>query len=167
MQEGIRWDGGGAPRPGVDRPLTVSELNASIRSRLEGSFPRVWLSGELSDVTIHASGHVYFTLKDGDAVLIAEGCTHHRQCNDIGSVKIPRALAKMTGKSLKFEFSSGTAFPPPMGRFSLVVQCGGCMLTRREVLRRIGAAREAGVPIVNYGMVLAAANGLKVEDVLV
>ena len=119
------------------------------------------------DIAAYLEGlKAILALKDGDAVLIAEGCTHHRQCNDIGSVKIPRALAKMTGKSLKFEFSSGTAFPLPMGRFSLVVQCGGCMLTRREVLRRIGAAREAGVPIVNYGMLLAAANGMRVEDVL-
>ncbi|MGN0833112.1 MAG: GTPase [Kiritimatiellia bacterium] len=106
-------------------------------------------------------------LKDGDTVLIAEGCTHHRQCNDIGSVKIPKALAKLTGKRLKFEFASGAAFPSPLAPFALVVQCGGCMLTRREVLRRIGVARDAGVPIVNYGMLLAAANGMRVEDVLV
>lgn len=120
------------------------------------------------DVAAYAEGlKALASLKDGDTVLIAEGCTHHRQCNDIGAVKIPKALAKLTGKSLQFEFSSGTAFPQPLDRFALVIQCGGCMLTRREVLRRIGVAREAGVPIVNYGMVLAAANGLKVEDVLV
>jgi len=113
------------------------------------------------------------TLKDGDCVLIAEGCTHHRQCGDIGSVKIPKALKKLTGKDLNFVFSSGTSFfDSSFRRFddstiALIVHCGGCMLTRREVLRRIGLAREAGVPIVNYGMVLAAANGLKVEDVLV
>ena len=120
------------------------------------------------DVAAYAEGlKALASLKDGETVLIAEGCTHHRQCNDIGAVKIPKALAKLTGKSLQFEFSSGTAFPQPLDRFALVIQCGGCMLTRREVLRRIGVAREAGVPIVNYGMVLAAANGLKVEDVLV
>ena len=119
------------------------------------------------DVAAYVDGLKAITaLKDGDAVLIAEGCTHHRQCNDIGSVKIPKALAKMTGKSLKFEFASGSAFPQPLDRFSLVVQCGGCMLTRREVLRRIDMAREAGAPIVNYGMLLAAANGMQVEDVL-
>ena len=100
-------------------------------------------------------------------MLIAEGCTHHRQCNDIGAVKIPKALAKLTGKSLQFEFSSGTAFPQPLDRFALVIQCGGCMLTRREVLRRIAACRAAGVPIVNYGLLLAAANGLRVTDVTV
>ena len=113
------------------------------------------------------------SLKDGDSVLIAEGCTHHRQCNDIGTVKIPKAIAKLTGKRLDFTFASGTAFPlpsslhPPSSSLlphpSLIVQCGGCMLTRREVLRRIGLAREAGVPIVNYGMVLALAAGVDLE----
>ncbi|MBR5549890.1 MAG: 50S ribosome-binding GTPase [Kiritimatiellae bacterium] len=114
-------------------------------------------------------------LKDGDTVLIAEGCTHHRQCNDIGAVKIPKALAKLSGgKKLNFVFSSGTGFSlesHSLQRFApstkhqapstnLVVHCGGCMLTRREVLRRIDCAKEAGVPIVNYGILLAAANGL-------
>ena len=114
-------------------------------------------------------------LKDGDTVLVAEGCTHHRQCNDIGAVKIPKALAKLAGgKKLNFVFSSGTGFPldsqssqrPAPGTrhqapgTNLVVHCGGCMLTRREVLRRVERAKEAGVPIVNYGILLAAANGL-------
>ena len=112
------------------------------------------------------------TLKDGDTVLIAEGCTHHRQCNDIGTVKIPRALEKLSGRKLNFEFASGGAFPADRtldGRrkTALIVHCGGCMLTRREVLLRIAFAKEAGVPIVNYGLVLAMANGLKVEDVLI
>ena len=109
-------------------------------------------------------------LKDGDRVLVAEGCTHHRQCNDIGTTKIPKALAKLTGRKLDFAFSSGGGFPlePADGaRVALVVHCGGCMLTRREVLRRIAACRAAGVPIVNYGLLLAAANGLRVTDVTV
>ena len=101
-------------------------------------------------------------LKDGDTVLIAEGCTHHRQCNDIGAVKIPKALAKLSGgKKLNFVFSSGATFNlRERADVALVVHCGGCMLTRREVLRRIDCAKEAGVPIVNYGILLAAANGL-------
>ena len=108
-------------------------------------------------------------------MLIAEGCTHHRQCNDIGAVKIPKALAKLSGgKKLNFVFSSGTGFSleshssqlfAPGTKHqapstNLVVHCGGCMLTRREVLRRIDCAKEAGIPIVNYGILLAAANGL-------
>ena len=101
-------------------------------------------------------------LKDGDTVLIAEGCTHHRQCNDIGAVKIPKTLAKLSGgKKLNFVFSSGATFGlSDRSGIALVVHCGGCMLTRREVLRRIDCAKEAGVPIVNYGILLAAANGL-------
>lgn len=107
-------------------------------------------------------------LKDGDTVLIAEGCTHHRQCNDIGAVKIPKALAKLSGgKKLNFVFSSGATFSlRERANVALVVHCGGCMLTRREVLRRIDCAKEAGVPIVNYGILLAAANGLSdISDV--
>ena len=101
-------------------------------------------------------------LNDGDTVLIAEGCTHHRQCNDIGAVKIPKALAKLSGgKKLNFVFSSGATFGlSDRSGIALVVHCGGCMLTRREVLLRIDCAKEAGVPIVNYGILLAAANGL-------
>ena len=105
-------------------------------------------------------------LKDGDTVLVAEGCTHHRQCNDIGTVKIPKALEKLSGRKLKFEFSSGGAFDlrraEDVAPYRLVVHCGGCMLTRREVLRRIALAKEAGVPIVNYGLLLAAASGIDV-----
>jgi len=102
-------------------------------------------------------------LKDGDTVLIAEGCTHHRQCNDIGSVKIPKALTRMSGRKLNFTFASGTGFDVT-SRPALIVHCGGCMLTRREVLRRISMAKDAGLPIVNYGMLLAAAAGVGLRD---
>ena len=111
------------------------------------------------------------SLKDGDTVLVAEGCTHHRQCNDIGTVKIPKALGKLSGKKLKFEFASGGTFglsAPAAenggGTVTMIVHCGGCMQTRREMLRRIALAKEAGVPIVNYGLVLAMANGLGLES---
>ena len=119
------------------------------------------------------------SLKDGDTVLVAEGCTHHRQCNDIGTVKIPKALETLSGKKLKFEFASGGEFPDfcasltsgretasPLFHPSLVVHCGGCMLTRREMQRRIAQAREAGVPIVNYGLVLAKASGIDIENLI-
>ena len=107
------------------------------------------------------------SLRDGDRVLVAEGCTHHRQCNDIGTVKIPAAIRGLSGRRLDFVFASGADFPLAANvPVALAVQCGGCMLTRREVQRRIGIAREAGVPIVNYGLVLAAANGLSIGDVL-
>lgn len=105
-------------------------------------------------------------LKDGDKVLVAEGCTHHRQCEDIGTVKIPRALRKLSGRNLEFEFSSGKSFSVSggAGKPALVVHCGGCMLTRREVGHRIALAADAGVPIVNYGILLAAAAGVPVAD---
>lgn len=102
-------------------------------------------------------------LSDGDVVLISEGCTHHRQCGDIGTVKLPRAIAKLAGKRLDFAFSSGGTFPFDVCRPKLVVHCGGCMLTRREMQRRIAVAVEAGIPITNYGLVLAAASGIDVE----
>ena len=110
------------------------------------------------------------SLNDGDTVLVAEGCTHHRQCNDIGTVKIPNALEKLSGRKLKFEFASGGAFDlrraEDVAPYRLVVHCGGCMLTRREMLRRIAQAKEAGVPIVNYGLVLAQANGIDVQPLI-
>lgn len=104
-------------------------------------------------------------LEDGDTVLVSEGCTHHRQCGDIGTVKIPRAIGRLTGKRLNFVFSSGGEFPVDKTRPKLVVHCGGCMLTRREVQRRISVAMEAGAPITNYGLALAAANGIAVDPV--
>ena len=106
-------------------------------------------------------------LKDGDVVLVAEGCTHHRQCNDIGTVKIPRVLRKLSGRDISFAFTSGNSFAiRPGAKPALVVHCGGCMLTRREVRRRIALAGEAGVPIVNYGLLLAMANGLRPDEVI-
>lgn len=109
------------------------------------------------DVEEFARGVVAIAnLKDGDKVLIAEGCTHHRQCNDIGTVKLPKAISKLSGKSLEFVFSSGRDFPLA-GDIALVVQCGGCMLTRRDVMNRIERARSAHIPIANYGMTLFAA----------
>ena len=99
-------------------------------------------------------------LRDGDRILVAEGCTHHRKEDDIGSVKIPRALRAKTGKRLEFEWCSGGDFPADLGRFALVVHCGGCMLTRREMMERLERVRAAGMPVTNYGMLLAKLNGI-------
>ena len=109
-------------------------------------------------------------LDDGDVVLVAEGCTHHRQCGDIGTVKLPKAVAKLTGKRLEFRFCSGGDFPlrnsqPSTLTPKLIIHCGGCMLARREMARRMDLARETGVPITNYGLVLAAANGIVADPV--
>ncbi len=94
-------------------------------------------------------------LKDGDTVLISEGCTHHRQCNDIGTVKMPNWVRKYTGKTLNFEFSSGKDFPEDLSKYSLVIHCGGCMLNAREMQARTGYASDYGVPMTNYGIAIA------------
>ena len=99
-------------------------------------------------------------LRDGDTVLIAEGCTHHRQCNDIGSVKIPNWLKKHTGKQLNIELCSGNEFPEDLTKYSLVIHCGGCMLTERAVKERMERAEEQGVPMTNYGIAIAYMKGI-------
>ena len=100
------------------------------------------------------------SLKDGDRVLIAEGCTHHRQCGDIGTVKIPGWLSDYTGKELIFETSSGTGYPDDLTPYALVVHCGGCMLNEREVKHRASKTASQGVPITNYGTMIAFVHGI-------
>lgn len=99
-------------------------------------------------------------LKDGSRVLISEGCTHHRQCDDIGTVKLPSWLKAYTGADLTFDFTSGTGFPEDVGAYDVIVHCGGCMLTGREMQYRVRQALDAGVPITNYGMAIAQMNGI-------
>lgn len=100
------------------------------------------------------------SLKDGDIILISEGCTHHRQCNDIGTVKLPNLIRKFTGKSLDFEFTSGRDFSQSLEKYSLVVHCGGCMLNEKEMSNRLEECEKANVPIVNYGVAIALMNGI-------
>jgi [FeFe] hydrogenase H-cluster maturation GTPase HydF len=99
-------------------------------------------------------------LKDGDKVLIVEGCTHRRQCDDIGTVKIPKWLKAYTRKELALEFASGAGWPEDLSPYALIIHCGGCMLPRREVKRRILDAQRAGVPIANYGLLIAKLRGV-------
>ena len=99
-------------------------------------------------------------LRDGDTVLVSEGCTHHRQCGDIGSVKLPAWLKKYTGKSLNIELSSGRDFPEDLSGYALVIHCGGCMLNEREMLHCKNIAEAAGVPFTNYGTAIACMNGI-------
>lgn len=99
-------------------------------------------------------------LEDGDKVLISEGCTHHRQCDDIGTVKIPRWITEYTGKKLEFSFSSGGGFPDDLTPYRMIVHCGACMLNAREVHYRIACAQDAGIPITNYGMLIAKIKGI-------
>ncbi len=100
------------------------------------------------------------TLKDNDTILISEGCTHHRQCEDIGTVKIPKWLQEYTKKNLNFEFTSGTGFPEDLSKYSLVIHCGGCMLNEREVKYRMKSAIDQSVPFTNYGIAIAYMNGI-------
>ncbi len=99
-------------------------------------------------------------LKDGDQVLISEGCTHHRQCGDIGSEKLPGWLKEFTGKQLSIRLSSGTEFPENLEEYRLVIHCGGCMLNEREMKYRLKCAKDAGVPITNYGIAIAYMKGI-------
>ena len=100
------------------------------------------------------------TLQDGDKVLICEGCTHHRQCGDIGTVKLPNWIRNYTGKELSFEFTSGGEFPEDLSPYALVVHCGGCMLNDREMKARIARAVAQNVPITNYGICIAQVHGI-------
>ena len=99
-------------------------------------------------------------LQDGDKVLLSEGCTHHRQCEDIGTVKIPRWLREYTGKDLVLEHSSGRDFPEDLSPYRLIIHCGGCMLGEREMAYRQKTAQDAGVPFTNYGMAIAQMHGI-------
>ena len=151
------------PKDDFDLVVTDSQAFAAVKGRFKRltSFSILFArqKGNLDD---YMNGlKAIQLLKDGDTVLVAEGCTHHRQCNDIGMVKIPKALERLTNKHFNFVFASGGTFD--LQGCALVIQCGGCMLTRKEVLRRIEIAKAAHVPIVNYGLLLAKANGIEVE----
>ena len=100
------------------------------------------------------------TLEDGDAILISEGCTHHRQCDDIGTVKLPRWIREYTGKEIRIETTSVTVFPDDLTKYKMIVQCGGCMLNEREMKYRLKCAEDQGVPMTNYGITIAYMKGI-------
>lgn len=100
------------------------------------------------------------TLEDGDAILISEGCTHHRQCDDIGTVKLPRWIREYTGKEIRIETTSGTEFPDDLTKYKMIVHCGGCMLNEREMKYRLKCAEDQGVPMTNYGITIAYMRGI-------
>lgn len=114
--------------------------------------------GELADLVKGAKA--VDALKDGDIVLMSEGCTHHRQCDDIGTVKLPRWIREYTGKDLVFETSSGTGFPEDLSKYAMVVHCGACTLNPKEMKHRISRAKSQGIPIVNYGILIAYLKGI-------
>lgn len=110
--------------------------------------------------TLVAGARALDNLKEGDTILISEGCTHHRQCDDIGTVKMPRWIREHSGKELNFEFTSGTEFPLELNKYSLIIHCGGCTLNEREMKYRMKCAEDAGVPMTNYGTAIAYMHGI-------
>lgn len=145
--------------------ITDSQVFATVSKIVPESIPLTSFSilmarykGDLPLVTAGAS--TVSALKDGDKILIAEGCTHHRQCEDIGTVKIPGLLRKKLGIEPDFRFVSGTEFPDDLSSYRLVIHCGGCTLTEREMQHRLEICTEAGVPVTNYGILLAHLNGI-------
>ena len=105
------------------------------------------------------------TLENGDTILISEGCTHHRQCEDIGTVKLPNWLRKYTGKELNFAFTSGTEFPLDLSKYKVIIHCGGCTLNEREMKYRLKCAEDAGIPMTNYGIAIAHMHGILARSI--
>lgn len=129
-----------------DIPLTSFSI---LMARFKGDLPQL-LQG----------AHVMERLQDGDRVLISEGCTHHRQCEDIGTVKIPRWVRQLSGAEPEFVFTSGGDFPADLSGYKLIIHCGGCMLNQKEMAYRMQQAKAAGVPMVNYGVAIAHIHGI-------
>ena len=136
----------------------VDELTPDAIPLTSFSILMARFKGKLQDLV--AGVEAIKNLKAGSKVLISEGCTHRRQCDDIGTVKIPNLLKKQGHTDLQLEFTSGGAFPKDVSQYDLIIHCGACMLTRREVLRRIECAVVQGTPIVNYGVLIAALHGI-------
>ncbi|MBS6294075.1 MAG: [FeFe] hydrogenase H-cluster maturation GTPase HydF [Veillonella sp.] len=136
----------------------VDELTPNTIPLTSFSILMARFKGKLQDLV--AGVKAIKNLKPGSRVLISEGCTHRRQCDDIGTVKIPNLLKKQGHTDLQLEFTSGGAFPKDVSQYDLIIHCGACMLTRREVLRRIECAVVQGTPIVNYGVLIAALHGI-------
>ena len=130
----------------LDIPLTsFSILMARYKGQLEGA--------------VYGAAAIE-ALQDGDMVLISEGCTHHRQCGDIGTVKLPKLLEKTTGKQLQYRFTSGTEFPDDLSAYKLIIHCGGCMLNEREMQYRQKCAADQNIPFTNYGIAMAYMQGI-------
>ena len=136
----------------------VSELTPKDIKLTSFSILFVRYKGDLVSAVKGAS--MLDKLNDGDTVLISEGCTHHRQCNDIGTVKMPAWVRNYTKKTINFEFTSGTEFPESLSKYSLVIHCGGCMLNTREMQSRTGYAADCGIPMTNYGTAIAHMHGI-------
>ena len=145
--------------------VTDSQVFAAVSKIVPESIPLTSFSmlmarykGNFEDAVKGASA--IKNVLTGDKILISEGCTHHRQCEDIGTVKLPMFIRKFTGAEPEFEFTSGTEFPDDLSKYKLVIHCGGCTLNSRELRHRYETAKAAGVPITNYGVAIAAMTGI-------
>ncbi len=154
-------------KPGMDPALVITDSQAFkyVSSVVPEQVPLTSFSmlfarykGGFEDAAAGAAA--IDSLKDGDTVLMSEGCTHHRQCEDIGTVKIPNWIRQRTGADIKIETSSGTGFPEDLSPYSLIIHCGACMLNRREVQYRYKCAKDQNVPMTNYGIAIAHMNGI-------
>lgn len=162
LSETLRKLGGGAKPKLV---VTDSQAFATVAADTPPDIPLTSFSilfarhkGELGELV--SGARAIEKLRDGDRVLIAEACTHHRQADDIGTIKIPRWLRQATGKELHLEHATGSSYPEELHRYALIIHCGACMLNRRGMLDRIAEAKAAGVPIVNYGVLIAYMHGV-------
>lgn len=134
----------------ADTPADIMLTSFSILfSRYKGNLPAL-----IKGVTALEQ------IEDGDKILVSEGCTHHRQCDDIGSVKLPRWIRQYTGKEPEFVFSSGTEFPADLSPYKMIVHCGGCMLNEREMKYRLACAKDQNIPMTNYGILIAYIQGI-------
>ena len=152
----------------IDLVVTDSKVFDKVAQILDESGRNIDLTSfsivfarQKGDIGVFLEGAAYLdSLKDGDRVLIAESCTHTTSHEDIGTVLIPNLIRKKTGKDLDFEFSQGKLDETDLSRFALMIQCGGCMMTRNNMMNRIGLAGQSGIPITNYGVVLAYLKGV-------
>ncbi len=145
--------------------VTDSQVFKQVAQTVDPAVPltsfSILMARYKGDLNVQVKGaRAIDALKDGDRVLIAEGCTHHRQCDDIGTVKLPRMIRNHTGANPAFEFTSGREFPLDLASYALVVHCGGCMLNDREVNSRLERAAQQGVPFTNYGVAIAKMTGI-------
>ena len=145
--------------------ITDSQVFGKVSKMVPGEVPltsfSILMARYKGDLPLAVAGAAAVdNLKDGDKVLIAEGCTHHRQCDDIGTVKIPNWIRKRTGVEPEFMFSSGNSFPEDLSQFKMVIHCGGCTLPEREMKYRLACAADQGIPVTNYGILIAYLNGI-------
>ena len=145
--------------------ITDSQVFKRVAEETPAGIPftsfSVLFSRYKGDLDMQVEGaHALDHLEDGDTILISEGCTHHRQCGDIGTEKLPAWIIKHSGKDVKFEFTSGTEFPMDLEQYRLIVHCGGCMLNEKEMKYRLKCAADAGIPMTNYGTAIAHMNGI-------